>query len=228
MGEAPATFDRFDELIRERRSVRGFRDTPVPATVLRTVFETAAQAPSNCNVQPWVVHVVSGASAEAMRSALFEHARSGAGVAPDFALTGGYPGEYRNRQIGAAKALFAATGVARDDVAARTASFLRNFRFFDAPHVAFLFLPRWAGMREAADCGMYAQSLMLALTAHGLASCAQGALSHHAAVVRERLSISDDHLLLMGIAFGYEDAAHPANATRTERAALEQTTIFHD
>lgn len=228
MQPAPGKFQTLDDLMRERRSVRGFIDRPVAPDVLRGVFATAQQAPSNCNVQPWVVHVVSGASAETMRAVLHDHARTGAAVAPDFPLTGGYPGEYRTRQIGAAKALFAATGVARDDVAARTESFLRNFRFFDAPHAAFIFMPRWAGIREAVDCGIYAQSLMLALTAHGLASCAQGALGHHASVVREQLGVDDDLLLLFGIAFGHEDLTHPANATRTERAPLDQSAIFHD
>lgn len=221
-------FETLDELMRARRSVRGFLDRPVAPDLLRDVFATAQQSPSNCNVQPWIVHVVSGASAEEMRTTLHDHVKTGAVPAPDFPLTGGYPGEYRTRQIGAAKALFAATGVAREDVAARTESYLRNFRFFDAPHAAFIFMPRWAGIREAADCGMYAQSLMLALTANGLASCAQGALSHHADVVRELLGVDDDLLLLFGIAFGYEDANHPANAARTVRASLDQSSIFHD
>lgn len=206
-----------DRILRGRRSVRGFRADPVPDALIRRVFDMAELAPSNCNVQPWSAHVVSGETAERVRSDLVQAARSGQRPAPDFALTGGYPDHYRGRQIAAAKSLFAATGVARDDVVARTESFLRNFRFFDAPHAVFLFIPAWAGMREAADCGMYAQSLMLALTANGLASCAQGALSHHAAIVHEALGVGDDLKLLFGIAFGYEDDAHPANATRTER-----------
>jgi nitroreductase len=228
MQPAPGKFEMLDQLMHERRSVRGFDQRPVAPAILQNIFATAQQAPSNCNVQPWVVHVVSGDAAERMRTALYERAKSGAQPTPDFPLTGGYPGEYRTRQIGAAKALFAATGVAREDVAARTHSFLRNFRFFDAPHAAFIFMPRWAGMREAADCGMYTQSLMLAITAQGLGSCAQGALSHHADVVRDQLSVPEDMLLLFGLSFGYEDTAHPANAARTMRATLDQTTIFHD
>ena len=213
-----------EQLLRERRSVRGFRADPVPAALIDRVFDMAQLAPSNCNVQPWVSHVVSGAAAERMRHALHEAARTGEKMTPDFPLTGAYPGEYRTRQVDAAKALFAATGVARDDVAARTESFLRNFRFFDAPHAVFLFLPAWAGMREAADCGMFAQSLMLALTANGLASCAQGALSHHAAIVHRELGVDPELKLLFGIAFGYEDADHPANAARTVR---ERTHVVH-
>lgn len=214
-------------LLHERRSVRGFRPDPVPDAVLDRVFAMAQQAPSNCNVQPWVVHVVSGAAAERMRRALLDAVLAGGATTPDFPLTGAYPGVYRERQIGAAKALFVATGVAREDVEARRESYLRNFRFFDAPHAAFILLPPWAGYREAADCGMYAQSLMLALTAHGLASCAQGALSHHADVVKRALGVADDMRVLFGIAFGAEDAGHPANTARTTREPIATAIARH-
>lgn len=217
----------FDRLLQERRSVRGFLPHPVPPELLERVFTMASRAPSNCNVQPWVVHVVSGDAAERMRSALYEAARQSAAMTPDIPLTGSYPGAYRTRQIDAAKVLFAATGVARDDIPARTHSFQRNFRFFDAPHAAFFFMPSWCGMREAADCGMYTQSLMLAMTANGLASCAQGALSHYATIVRRELGVAEGLNLLYGLAFGYEDTSHAANAARTDRAPLAETTTFH-
>jgi len=147
---------------------------------------------------------------------------------PDFPLTEKYPGEYRQRQIGAAVALFEATGVARDDKMARLQSMLRNFALFDAPHALFLFMPDWAGWREAADCGMYAQSLMLAMAAHGVGSCAQGALSHYAAFVREQLGIDPSLKLLFGMSFGFEDVAHPANRARTDRASVAEAITFHN
>lgn len=227
MVEGTDSVGALEALLHERRSVRGFRSEPVPMPILRQIFSLASQAPSNCNVQPWIVHVVSGATAERLREALYQAARSNPEPAPDYPLTGPYPGPYRTRQIEAAKALFGATGVARDDIEARTESFLRNFRFFDAPHAAFIMMPEWAQIREAVDCGMYAQSLMLAMTAHGIGSCAQGALGHQAEVVRRILGVPDDIRVLFGIAFGYEDDAHPANQTRTVRAPLEDTTIFH-
>ncbi|MBB3860926.1 nitroreductase [Novosphingobium hassiacum] len=214
-------------MLKERRSVRGFRPNPVPEETLRTIFSMAQLAPSNCNVQPWLVHVVSGNAAQRLGDQLVERARAGAAPTPDVPLTMAYEGEYRSRQIDAAKALFAATGVARDDTDARFASFLRNYRFFDAPHAAFLFMPGWCGMREAADCGLYAQSLMLAMTAHGVASCAQGALSHYADIVHDQLGVDVNMKLLFGIAFGYEDTTHPANSARTSRLPVESTTHFH-
>ncbi len=219
--------DSLDQLLRARRSVRAFRPDPVSPELLRRVFTAAQQAPSNCNVQPWVVHVVSGEAAHRMRELLSGHVLSGGPASPDFEREGGYPGVYRERQIDAAVRLFSATGVAREDTAARNASMFRNFRFFDAPHAAFIFMPAWGSYREACDCGMYAQSLMLALAAAGLGSCAQGALAHHAALVRQELGVGEGMLLLFGLSFGYPDDEHPANTVRTTRAALEATTTFH-
>src|ERR1700759_4197804 len=102
MGDS-ARLTAFSRLMAQRRSVRGFSQRPVPQSVLDRVFTLAALAPSNCNVQPWVVHVVSGDATARMSAALYETANSGAVPTPDFPLTGPYPNEYRGRQIGAAK-----------------------------------------------------------------------------------------------------------------------------
>ena len=82
---------------------------------------------------------------------------------PDFAFDGRYPGVYKDRQHVAAAKLYGAMGIGRDDRAARGQAMLRNFGFFDSPHAAFVFLPEPFGIREATDCGMYAQTLMLLL-----------------------------------------------------------------
>ena len=217
----------FDQLMRARHSVRGFLPQEVPEPLLKRVFDTAQQAPSNCNVQAWGVHVASGPCAARLRTALHALAASGAASTYDIVPNSTYPGVYRDRQIASAKVLFAATGVARDDTAARNASMLRNYQFFDAPHAAFFFLPDWAGMREAADLGIYVQSLMLALTANGLASCAQGALGRYADVIHRELGVDSDLKLLFGMAFGYPDPAHPANAARTARRTVDESVMFH-
>jgi nitroreductase len=216
------------DLLRRRHAVRGFLARPVPVLVLTRVFELAQLAPSNCNAQPWRVDVLSGGAADRMRAILSHEVGSGVEETPDYPITVTRPGEYRVRQIDAAKALFAATGVERGDMEARQRSFLRNFQFFDAPHVAFLSMPEWCGPREAADVGMFAQSLMLALTAHGLASCPQSALSHYAAIVKRELNMPVEMRILFGVAFGYEDPDHPANGFRTDRLPVGQAVNFVD
>ena len=74
---------------------------------------------------------------------------------------------------------------------------------------------------------MYAQTLMLALTAHGLGSCPQTALSFQADFVREQLGIDASNKLVFGLSFGYPDPAAPANACATDRADLADTVSFH-
>ncbi|MGH8830816.1 MAG: nitroreductase [Polaromonas sp.] len=215
------------DAIRARRSVRSFLPDEVHQDTLRAIFTLAQHAPSNCNTQPWAVHVVSGPACEDLRQRLSQAALDPAAHAPDYAYDGRYDGAYRERQHDAAAQLHGALGIARDDKAGRARSFLQNFGFFGAPHVAFVFLPEPFGLREAADCGMYAQTLMLAMTAHGLASCPQTSLSFHPRIVRQALGLDGAQRLLLGISFGYEDAAAQANTCRVGRAALEQAVRFH-
>jgi nitroreductase len=217
----------FDAVINSRRSVRGFLPDQVPSELMEKVFTQAQRSPSNCNTQPWSVAVVSGERRDKLREMFCEAMKSGE-MNLDFPYDGAYDGEYKNRQHGSAKALYDAMGVTRDDKAGRGAAFMRNFEFFDAPHVAFLFLPEEFGLREAADLGMYAQSLMLSLTANGLASCAQTALSMHCDQLRGELGLEDNLKLVFGISFGYEDSKHAANQCRVNRAPLDEVVQFFD
>ena len=84
------------------------------------------------------------------------------------------------------------------------------------------------GKQSAADVGMYAQTLMLALTANGLASCAQGTMAHYLDLVRETFKLAPEIKILFGLGFGYEDSTVPANTARTSSAPLEESVTFLD
>lgn len=216
----------FAEIIKRRYSVRAFRPERVPQAVLDEVFTLANHTPSNCNTQPWLVHVASGEPLETLRKAIPEAMMNGV-FTMDFPYDGKYHGVYKERQGGAADAMFKSMGIAREDKVKRNEAFMRNFIFFDAPHVAFLFIPQEYSLREAVDIGMYSQSLMLSLTAHGIGSCPQTSLGFHADLVRKTLGVDDSFKLLFGISFGYADETAPVNACRTSRAALPDNTFFH-
>jgi nitroreductase len=216
-----------DEAVRRRRSVRGFLPDEVPEPVLREVFELAQRAPSNCNVQPWSPHVVSGEALRDLRLALTRAGETDEPVRPDYEANWKFTGLYRDRQIDAAVQLYDAMGVGRRDAEGRRAAYLRNYALFDAPHAVFIFMPPSFGLREATDVGMWAQTLMLAMSARGISSCAQGALSLYPDLVRERLGLGADLKLMFGISFGYEDPNVPANAARVGRAPLEDAVQFH-
>jgi nitroreductase len=217
----------FDTLVRSRRSVRGYLPDPVAPEIIEQIVSTALWAPSNCNVQPWSVHLVSGEKLRKLGQAMMSRAQSGKPT-PDVPMDTKYRDTFRERQIGSAKALYGAMGIARDDHAGRGAAFLRNLDGFGAPHAAFVYLPEGFGTREASDLGGFVQTLLLAMTAHGLGSCAQGALSLYPDVIRNELGLPQGPQLICGISFGFEDTEHPANAAQTDRAPLAEMLTRHD
>ena len=219
--------DEFDQVVTSRRSIRAFLADPVDTQTLQNIFSIANYAPSNCNTQPWQAHVVSGDKRDAMRVALMNTIGEGE-HALDFPYDGKYSGVYRERQLEVGLMLYKALGVTREDRAGKRQAFLRNLEFFDAPHVAFIFIPDWAEIREAVDVGMYAQNLMLTMQAHGVASCPQTILGYNSNVVREQLGIESTQKLLFGISFGFADMSRPENQIQPSRATLAESTHFHE
>ena len=219
----------FAEVVKARHSYRGFLPKPVDQKTLKDIFELASWAPSNCNVQPWHVHVLSGEALERMREKMKAAALEGGEGNPDFPWKGKFSGDYKERQICSALGLWEYQGVTRQDKEKRAWSWMRNFEFFDAPHVAFVFLtdefPEL--VRLAGDVGMFTQTLMLAMEDKGIGSCPQTSISCFPDMVREELGVAENFKLLMGISFGYVDEADGANGFRSDRDPLEKTTIFH-
>ncbi len=216
----------FDRLACGRRSIRGFLNQPVAQEILERIFETAASSPSNCNTQPWYSYVVSGEMRDKL-SGIFMQTIGQGNYAFDFPYDPKYEGIFRQRQLDVGLLLYKALGVTREDKEGKRQAFLRNLEFFDAPHVVFIFMPQWCGIREACDVGMYAQNLMLTMHAHGIASCPQTILGYDADSVRRELDIDVGMKLLFGISFGYEDPDLPENRIVPERATLAETVRFY-
>jgi len=217
----------YTDVVTKRKSVRAFKPEPVPQELMDTLFNVSLRAPSNCNTQPWQVHVASGSAVETLRERMPAEFMEGK-MTMDFPYDGSYDGVYKDRQYGAAMALYDACGIERSDKTSRQEQFMRNFTFFDAPHVAFLFLPEPFGLREACDLGMYAQTLMLSMVAHGLGCCPQTALSFQCDLVRDVLEVGATNKLLFGISFGYEVEDAAANNAHTNRGELADLIHFHN
>ncbi len=217
----------FSEIVQTRRSVRAFLPDAVPTQVIEEVFTAAIQSPSNCNTQPWFAHIVTGDLLESLREELPKRFAAG-DASPDFPYEGKYDGVYRDRQYASARALYTALGIPREEKARRQSWFMNNFSFFGAPAVCFFTLPAQFGLREACDLGMFAQTVMLGLTAHGLGSCPQAALSFLANVIRPALNLPDDQKLVFGLSFGYPDTSDAVNTVRTDRAELGDVVTFHN
>lgn len=217
----------FDEVVRERRSTRAFDPSrSVSRDTLRRVLSLAQQAPSNCNAQPWHVYIASGERCAKLRERLLTAAHSGG--APEENATPAFEGACRARQVACAVELYRAMGVERGDTLGRQAASLRNFEFFDAPHVALLYMDRKFGVGVALDVGAYLQTLLLAFQRFGIATCAQASLRVYASVVQSELAIPEHLQLLCGVSFGYALETAKVNMVRQTRSAIDDCVHFVD
>ncbi|MEO0974061.1 MAG: nitroreductase [Pseudomonadota bacterium] len=214
------------EILDSRYSCRSYLPTPVDANLIEQVFTAAQRSPSNCNVQPWHVLVASGEQKDQLREALVEEVITRQQPNPDFNWAVAYQNEHRERQFGAANALYGAMGIDRHDKPARQQAMLRNWQFFDAPHVAIFTLDKYLDIMGAVDVGIYAQTLSLLMVEAGLATCMQGALGQFPDPIKAQFDLPDERGVLFGMSFGYADQHAPANAARTTREPLQGCVRF--
>lgn len=206
----------------QRTSVRAYMPQPVAQALLECLLRAARQAPSASNLQPGGFVQVRGAVRAALSAELAQAYRDGAALNEDYVYCAEpLTGVQQRRRVGAARALYDSLGIARTDHAAREDQFARNFAFFDAPVALVVTIERRFGSGAYLDLGMMVYGLMLAAQAQGLATCAIGALASYPDIVRKHLGLDADTHIVCGLALGYADMAHPANATRTERSALD-------
>ena len=214
------------DAVSKRASTRAFKNTPIPEAELHAIFNDAQLSPSNCNVQPWQTCVVSGETKERLKEKLMATLMSGAKPNPDFNWVAQYQGIHRDRQFGSANALYSSIGIDRKDKQARQLALVRNWQFFDAPHVIFFTMDKYLDIMGAVDLGIYAQTLSLILIEHGLSSCMQGALGQFPDPIKETLNLPEERGILFGMSFGYADETAAVNTTRTDRENLANAVSF--
>jgi nitroreductase len=212
-----------EQAINERRSIRMFLpDKPVPRELVDRALELAIRAPSNSNVQPWHLRLVSGAARDRLVAALLDEASSKPPVVPELPELFAH----LRRELGAK--VYGSMGITRDDSEGRRIAVLRNWEFFRAPLAGIVCMHRDLHYVDSLGVGMFLQTFLLALTARGLGTCVQVSIAGYPEIVREQLSISDEYAILCGLAIGYPDPTFPANTLRTDRNPIEHNVVFHD
>ncbi len=218
----------FSELIKARKSIRGYQQKPVPRALIEEIIEVAKWAPSSMNTQPWHVHVVTGEPLERIRRGNTENMLSGVPPKRDFPMKESYEGIHRERQVGIAVQLFDVMGIAREDKARRTDWVMRGFHQFDAPVSLVLTYDKY--LEPAAisqfDLGALSHALVLAAWERGLGSVINGQGIMQSAVVREHAGIPDDQNIMICIAMGYPDEDFVANSVKSVREDAEKFVRF--
>ncbi len=216
-----------EDAVTGRRSVRAFLPTPVSEDIVRAILSGASRAASGTNIQPWLVHVVTGAARESLSQAALAAMEAGETSLEYAYLPEAMKEPYLSRRRKIGYELFAKYGIARDDYPARKAAMLRNYTFFGAPVGLFFTMDRDHALGAWLDCGMFMQNVMVLARACGLETCPQQAWCDIGAVVHRELTIPEGHVVLSGMALGYEDAGAAVNSLVSERATVDEFTTWH-
>lgn len=215
---------KVSEALKRRISVRAFRPDPVPEKLVREILDVARYAPSGGNLQPWKVIAVAGAE----RDAVVALAR--ANLPGDEGDRAVYPANlwepYRTRRFKLGEDMYALLGIPRENKAARLMHLAQNFDFFGAPVGLFFVIERRMGHGQWAHLGMFMQSVALAATERGLASCMQEAWARVRAPLHKRFALADDEMIYCGMALGYADESAPVNKLRSDRAEVDEFATF--
>lgn len=218
----------YDEVVLGRRSIRGYKPDPVPRALIEEILTLAMRAPSSMNTQPWNFHVIGGRVLDRIRQGNTERNLAGIPHSREFRIGQPFAGKHRDRQIGVAKQLFAAMGIARDDTLGRQDWVLRGFRQFDAPVCIIITYDRELDGSDDTpfDCGAVANALVNAAWSRGLGAVINSQGIMQSPVVREHARIPDDQVIMKSIALGWPDETFPANAVVSERKPVSEAATF--
>jgi nitroreductase len=218
----------YNDIVHERRSIRGYLQKPVPRELIEEIIDLAKRAPSSMNTQPWHFHVITGEPLERIRKGNTEKMMSGSAVDREIKMNHGYEGPHRERQIEIAVQLFEAMGIARDDKPKRQDWVMRGFRQFDAPVSIVITVDKTLADDTIAhfDCGAATYGLVLAAWSKGLGSVINGQGIMQSSVVRENANIPEDEVIMTCVAMGYPSDEFVANDVKSRRVANEQVASF--
>lgn len=203
-------------VIRSRRSVRAFKPQALRQELVEAILEDAAAAPSGANIQPWRVHVVSGAVKEDLASALVAAFRAGTAPAPSH-FPEPLPEVFRARLHDFGARYYASLGIDRSDAAARSRQTERNFSFFGAPVGLIFSIDRRLKPHSWIDLGLFAQNLMIAAKARGVDTCPQVAFAQFHDVIAAQLQMPAHETTAFGMSMGYGDPEARVNRQNMPR-----------
>src|SRR6516162_6049752 len=211
-----------DDAIRARHSTRMFLPKPVPRELVNEALALAQLAPSNSNIQPWHLVLVSGSARDRLVAALVEEAKRRPPNIPAL------PESFRHYRSELGAQVYGAMGIGREDKVQHDAAVLRNWEFFRAPFAGIVCMHHDLGPADALSVGMFLQTLLLALTERGLGSCCEVSIAGYPEIIRAQLAIPTELSILCGLAIGYSDPDFPANKLHVARDPVQKNVVFLD
>ena len=216
------------EAVQSRQSVRAFLDTVIDRHIVESILAKAARAPSGTNMQPWKCYVLSGEARNELCTKACEAYDSQSSEYDSEVRY--YPEKWfepyisRRRKVG--WDLYSLLNIEKGDRDNARKQHRRNYQFFDAPIGLIFTIHRELATGSWLDYGTYLQNIMLLARECNLDTCPQAAWADYHAVVRTALPITDDEVVVCGMAMGYKDDSAIENTLSTERADLTESALF--
>ena len=215
---------------RTRRSIRAYKSDPVPGAIVREIVALGRHAPSGSNIQPWRVHVLTGATLRRVGSAIqqaFVNDEPGHKRDYDYYTDPVYePYLARRRQCG--WGLYSLLGIGRGDREKSKTYRATNYNFFGAPVGLIFTIDRKLEKGSWLDYGMFLQTIMLAARARGLHTCPEAAIASYPDIVRRELGIANEWVVICGMAMGYADPGALINTFQPPRIEVDEYAVFLD
>ena len=218
----------YDQVILSRRSIRGYKPDPVPKALIEEIINLVMRAPSSFNSQPWNFYAISGEPLDRIRAGNVERMVAGVPESREFRTGQAFANHHRDRQVGVAKQLLTAMGIARDDKEGREDWILRGFRQFDAPVCVIITYDRVLADSDDTpfDCGGVANALVNAAWSRGLGTVINSQGIMQSPVVRAHAGVPDGQVIMKSVALGWPDETFPANAVISERKPIKDALVF--
>ncbi len=218
------------EAARTRRSIRAYKPDAVPQDALRAIVELGRHAPSGSNIQPWHVHVLTGATLQRLGAAIqraFLNDESGHKRDYEY-YTDPVVEPYLARRRACGWGLYSTLGIGRGDHEKSKAYRATNYNFFGAPAGLVFTIDRALEKGSWLDYGMFLQTIMLAARARGLHTCPEASIASYPDIVRRELALGDEWVVICGMALGYAEEDALINTFQPERIALDDYAVFLD
>lgn len=210
----------FSNFIKNRRSTRDFLSKEIDENVLKDILDDANWAPSWCNTSPYYIVIAKGEQKDRIKQKLLSKYDAAINAQTIFGklwlyLSGDAPdGDYNTQLTYSSElnvhrkecgyGLYNLLGITKDDKKGRNDQVRRNFEFFGAPVVFFVFVQGDMSVFSPLDVGFFLQTLLLSAHARGIGTCAQGALATwKSPILEEFKDIPTDYKLICGVSMGY-------------------------
>ena len=224
----------FKEIIKKRFSCRSFSNKIISRELIEKIIIDAQSTASWCNSQPWKVHLVSGKKLGELKSKLLKLAEEdkfdGSDIPYPYRDDTRVSGKklYKQRRYDCGMQLYESLNIKKEDYDARKKQSLENFKFFNAPHAAFITSEKLLGTYGVLDCGAFITNFMNFCTYYGVNSIAQAALASFSKTIKTFLDIDEKRSLVCCISFGIGVLNDPVNNFRTERGTINEVLEWLD